>query len=149
MITKKEVYNIFCQQIEQKIQAATESWNEANESVLAETKGSVGDKHETGRAMAQLEVEKASKILNETKLMSSIIPLLEPKRTRYSAEIGALIETNLGVFYLSTGIGKIEIENQIVFCIGMNSPIGKSLLNKKNSENFYFADKEGIILNIN
>jgi hypothetical protein len=81
--------------------------------------------------------------------MSSIIPLLEPQRTRSSAELGALIETNLGVFYLSTGIGKIEIENLTIFCIGMNSPIGKSLSNKKNGEKFYFADKEGIILNIN
>ena len=58
MITKKEVYVIYCEQIEQKIQSATQSWNEANESVLAETKSSVGDKHETGRAMAQLEVVK-------------------------------------------------------------------------------------------
>jgi hypothetical protein len=149
MINKKEVYSIFCQQIEQKIQSATQSWNEANESVLAETKGSVGDKHETGRAMAQLEVEKASKILNETKQMSSILQLLEPEKTKLKAELGALIETDLGIFYLSTGIGKIEIDNQSVFCIGMNSPIGKSLLNKKNSEKFYFADKEGTILNIN
>jgi hypothetical protein len=149
MINKKEVYSIFCQQIEQKIQSATQSWNEANESVLAETKGSVGDKHETGRAMAQLEVEKASKILNETKQMSSILQLLKPEKTKMKAELGALVETDLGIFYLSTGIGKIEIDNQIVFCIGMNSPIGKSLLNKKNSEKFYFADKEGIILNIN
>lgn len=149
MINKKEVYSIFCQKIEQKIQSATQSWNEANESVLAETKGSVGDKHETGRAMAQLEVEKASKILNETKQMSSILQLLEPEKTKLKAELGALVETDLGIFYLSTGIGKIEIDNQIVFCIGMNSPIGKSLLNKKNSEKFYFADKKGIILNIN
>lgn len=149
MITKKEVYSIFCQKIEQKIQSATQSWNEANESVLAETKGSVGDKHETGRAMAQLEVEKASKILNETKQMSSILQLLEPEKTKLKAELGALIETDLGVFYLSTGIGKFDIDNQIVFCIGMNSPIGKSFLNKKISEKFYFADKQGIILNIN
>jgi len=148
MITKKEVYNIFCMQIEQKIQSATQSWNEANESVLSETKSSVGDKHETGRAMAQLEVEKASKILNETKQMGSIIQLLEPEKTRLKAELGALVETDLGLFYLSTGIGKIEIKNQTVFCIGMNSPIGISLLNKKNDEKFYFADKNGIILNI-
>ncbi len=148
MITKKEVYVIFCQQIEQKIQSATQSWNEANESVLAETKGSVGDKHETGRAMAQLEVEKASKILNETKQMSSIIQLLEPEKSRIKAELGALIKTDLGLFYLSTGIGKIEIENQTVFCIGMNSPIGKSMLNKKTSEKFNFSERQGIILNI-
>jgi hypothetical protein len=148
MITKKEVYVIFCEQIEQKIQSATQSWNEANESVLAETKSSVGDKHETGRAMAQLEVEKAIKILNETKQMSSIIQLLQPEKTRLKAELGALIITDLGLFYLSTGIGKIEIENQTVFCIGMNSPIGKSLLNKKIDEKFYFGDKNGIIMNI-
>ena len=148
MITKKEVYNIFCQQIEQKIQSAIQSWNEANESVLSETKSSVGDKHETGRAMAQIEVEKASKILNETKQMGSIIQLLEPEKTSQKAELGALIETDLGLFYLSTGIGKIEIKNQTIFCIGMNSPIGISLLNKRNDEKFYFADKNGIILNI-
>jgi len=148
MITKKEVYVIFCEQIEQKIQSAMQSWNEANESVLSETKSSVGDKHETGRAMAQLEVEKASKILNETKQMASIIQLLEPEKRRLKAELGALIETDLGLFYLSTGIGKIEIENQTVFCIGMNSPIGKSLLNKKIDEKFYFGDKNGSIMNI-
>jgi hypothetical protein len=80
--------------------------------------------------------------------MGSIIQLLEPEKTRQKAELGALIETDLGLFYLSTGIGKIEIENQTVFCIGMNSPIGKSLLNKKIDEKFYFGDKNGIIMNI-
>jgi hypothetical protein len=148
MITKKEVYTIFCQQIEYKIQSAHQSWNEANESVLAETKGSVGDKHETGRAMAQLEVEKAGKILNETKQMSSIIQLLDPEKIKSNAELGALVETSLGTFYLSSGIGKIEIDNQSFFCIGMNSPIGKSMLNKKMNEKFIFSEKEGIILKI-
>ncbi len=148
MIIKQQVFNEFCRQIDLKIHAASQSLVEANESVLSETKGSVGDKHETGRAMAQLEVEKASKILSETKLMKSIIQLLLPEKIKMKAELGALIETDLGIFYLSTGIGKIQIENQIVFCIGMNSPIGKSMLDRKINENFIFLENVGTILKI-
>jgi hypothetical protein len=95
-----------------------------------------------------LEVEKAGKILNETKQMSSIIQLLDPEKIKSNAELGALVETSLGTFYLSSGIGKIEIDNQSFFCIGMNSPIGKSMLNKKMNEKFIFSEKEGIILKI-
>lgn len=148
MLSKEKVYRAFCALLENKIFDSTQSWNEANESVFAETKGSVGDKHETGRAMAQLEVEKASKILNETRQLSSIIQLLAPEKMKDHAMLGALVETTLGTFYLSSGIGKIEIENSFVFCIGMQSPIGKSLMNKKVKEKFYFSDKEGLILDI-
>ncbi len=149
MIIKQQVFNEFCRQIDLKIQAASQSLDEANESVHSETKGSVGDKHETGRAMAQLEVEKASKILSETKQMKSIIQLLSPEINKSKAELGALIETDLGHFYLSSGIGKIEIENDYIFCIGMNSPIGQSMMNKKINEIFKFGEKVGKILDIN
>jgi hypothetical protein len=148
MILKQLVFEEFCRQIELKIKAASVALQEANESVLSETKGSVGDKHETGRAMAQLEVEKASKILHETKQMKSIIQLLTPDILHSKAELGALIETDLGTFYLSSGIGKMEIEETIVFCIGMNSPIGKAVFNKKRNEQFNFGDNTVKILKI-
>jgi hypothetical protein len=51
--------------VHQRIASAEEAIRMAQESANQEGKSSAGDKYETGRAMAQLEIEKASGQLAE------------------------------------------------------------------------------------
>ena len=55
---KKELYNQCSDFIEHRLLAIKSTINDIQESLDSETKSSAGDKHETGRAMLQLDREK-------------------------------------------------------------------------------------------
>lgn len=145
---KTILYQFVSDQIESKINLAHQVFDEANESAVSETKSSAGDKHETSRAMSQLEVEKAGKYLVETQKMKSILGLLEPEKEKTVCSLGALVETTQGNFYLSIAIGKTEIENKAYFCVGMNSPLAQALINLKKGESYVIAGKKFDILSV-
>ena len=109
--------------------------HEAQEAANNETKSSAGDKHETGRAMAQLETEKLTGQLTEALKLEQALTKIDPNIQHQQIGLGSLVTTNNGIFYLSVGLGKIELEGQTVFVISAVSPIGKLLLNKKEGCN--------------
>jgi len=146
--SKTAIYAALKLHIESRISFAQQGLEEATESVHAETKGSAGDKHETGRAMAQLEVEKSGKVLQEAQQMKQILNLLEPEKPRTSCVVGALVESSAGLFYLSIGLGKLDVAGTSVFCVGMHSPVGQALLHKKAGERYKIGASETEILAI-
>jgi hypothetical protein len=56
-------------------------------------------------------------------------------------DLGGLIETNQGIYYLSIGIGKIEINSEIIYAISLDSPIGQLLKGKRVGEALEFRGK--------
>ena len=121
---------------------------EAQTAANNETKSSAGDKHETGRAMAQLETEKLSKQLSEALKIEQTITQINPNTDHQQVRLGSLITTNNGSFYISASLGKIKIENNIYFAISSSSPIGNLLLTKKEKETFSFNGKNYVIVSI-
>ena len=130
-----------------KLFLAKENYAEANESVVNETKGSAGDKHETARAMAQIEVENAGKILKEAENNLDFFKSI-PLNPSEKASLGSLIKTNFETFYISLGLGKISFLQEAVFCLNLNSPIGKNLVGKKIGDEFIFNNKSYLIIEI-
>jgi transcription elongation GreA/GreB family factor len=149
MVDKNEIKNkLFnkCQKlVEQKVDAIKNSLHEAQEAANNETKSSAGDKHETGRAMAQLETEKLSNQLTEALKLEQVLHRINPKQKHQLVALGSLVITNNGNFYLTVSLGKIEIDNQVYFAISPISPIGKLLLAKKEKDSFSFNGKPYII----
>ena len=134
--------------VESKINAIQNSLNEAQEGANNETKSSAGDKHETGRAMAQLETEKLTTQLSEALKLEQTLSRLDPEEKHHQARLGSLVITNNGNFYISVSIGKIELDEKVYFAISTISPIGKLLLTKKEKESFSFNGKLYVINNI-
>jgi hypothetical protein len=100
------------------------------EDVAGDTKSTAGDKHETGRAMNQLEQER---ILGQLQLIRSQLNTTQKIDCSLKLEtvsFGSLIESNLGYFFISIGIGQLSFEGTTVFCIGQEAPISKFLLGK-------------------
>lgn len=112
--------------------------NNAQEGANNETKSSAGDKHETGRAMAQLETEKLSTQLNKNEQLLTQLFKIDTSAQLQKIGVGSLVKTNNGLFYIAIGLGKINIEEESVFVISTQSPIGKLLLNKKEKVSFSF-----------
>lgn len=147
-MNKKDVYRALREYIAQKLNDAHLLFKEASDSVQAETKSTAGDKHETGRAMAQIEMEKAGKHFQEILLQEELINQLRPEVMNDKVVSGALVHTTQGYFYISSGIGKLQADNQTVFCIGLQSPVGKALFNKKEGDQYTAAGNTHTILSV-
>ena len=114
-----------------------------------ETKSSAGDKYETGRAMAQLELDKLKKRLFNTEQMSYFLKKINPKKKEEKAAPGALIETNHGCFFISIALGKIETKkNSIIYLISPSSPLSKTMTNLKKGDSFSFQKRNYFINDI-
>ena len=107
----------------------------------SETKSSAGDKHETGRAMLQLEMEKTSQQLIGIKQMISILDKIDISKKSKKIHLGSIVFTEKDSYFLSISAGKIILNNEVFYAISTSSPIGKLLLGKLENEEFLFDGK--------
>jgi len=112
------------------------------ESLTSETKSSAGDKHETGRAMLQLEREKAGKQLAQVQKLQEIIKKIDISSVSNHVHLGSLVQTSNGTYFISISIGELKIDNNSYFAIAANTPIGKVLLGKKPNDTVLFNNKK-------
>lgn len=116
---------------------------ESNKKALfSETKSSAGDKHETGRAMLQLEMEKASQQLASVIQMKETMDKITVDKTSEIICLGSVIITNKANYFLAISAGKLTIDLVDYFVISTNSPIGKQLLGKKVGDIIPFNNAE-------
>lgn len=99
----------------------------------ADTKSTAGDKHETSRAMAQLEMEKLGHQLQEYHKQLHWIQQFETSESQSTDAIGvgSLIRLTNGWYFLGLALGKVTYNETPVFCISLQSPLGTQLLNKQ------------------
>ena len=124
--------------IDESLSSLKSALVDAQESANADDKGSAGDKHETGRAMMHLEVEKITGQLAERSQLLSILARINPNETFTQAQLGSLIKTNQGLYFLAIALGKVVLEEDTVFVISPASPRGKCLMNCKEGSAFEF-----------
>ncbi|PHS03741.1 MAG: 3-oxoacyl-ACP synthase [Kordia sp.] len=108
------------------------------ESLQSETKSSAGDKHETGRAMLQLEREKAGNQLADIQKQQELFSRVVIDTSSDVARLGSIIITDKGAYFLAISAGAIVAEGNTYYAISPSSPIGKILLGKKNGVAFVF-----------
>lgn len=133
---------------EERIVSLQHILKEAQQAANNETKSSAGDKHETGRAMAQLETEKLTSQLSEALNIKQNLAQINPNLTNNTVVLGSVVYTNKGNFYMAASIGKVAVENEVFFAISPASPIGKLLLTKKEKEIFSLNGNEYTVLTI-
>ncbi len=148
MNIKQKLYN-HCQEfVSNKLQLIEKTIKSNKEALNSETKSSAGDKHETGRAMLQLEMEKAGQQLKVVQQMQEQISRIDVNSKNSIGCLGSLITTNSHNYYLAVSIGKVAIDSEDYFVISSSSPIGKLLLGKKKGEHIAFNNSKITIENI-
>ncbi len=113
-----------------------------------ESKSSAGDKHETGRAMMQLEEENLSVQLKETSLLKNRLARIDLSQTQGTIGLGSLVYTDRGKYFFAIGLGKILLEEEPYFCISLEAPIGALMQGKKEGETVIFNGRTIRILAI-
>jgi transcription elongation GreA/GreB family factor len=131
---KKTIYARCRCLVQQKITAAEAAIREAQNAANEETKSSAGDKYETGRAMMHLEQEKLAGQRVSAQQLLKIMHNIDPDRRTSRVELGSLVKTDQGWFYVAVGLGKVQVNNESCFVISPAAPLGQALWGRQAGE---------------
>lgn len=118
------------------------------ESLGSETKSSAGDKHETGRAMLQINREQAGEQLLEISKIEKSLAKVTTAIQKETVRLGSVVHTSTLQFYIAVSAGEIKIEGQTFYAITPSAPIGKLLIGKRVGDVVRFRESEITIINI-
>ena len=118
------------------------------ESLQSETKSTAGDKHETGRAMLQLEREQLGLQLLEVEKTLAVLKRIRPEEKNHRAVLGSLVKTDMATYFLSISAGRVLVDRVTVLCISPAAPVGQLLLGKGKGDTFVFRGKKTTIMDI-
>ncbi len=122
---------------------------ELKDALGSESKSTAGDKHETGRAMIQLEQERAGHQLRQAEelllALQAINTMLPPTET---IQLGSLAITDKGSFYISVGLGKITLDGKLYYAVSPTAPIAVALLGKRVGDGPVFNGQQMVVKSI-
>lgn len=142
---KKELFIACTNYINDNIKVLEAALNDAQEAANSDTKGSAGDKHETGRAMMHIEKEKNAKQLSERLRLLEVLRLINPDESSKEVKIGSLVSTNNGIYFISIAMGKFNLNEDVIYIISPVSPIGQLLLGKVVRDEVKFNGRKFVI----
>jgi len=131
--------------VSEKIELVEKELKKLDDSQASETKSSMGDKYETSREMMQRERDNLLGVLHTNKSQLALLSNIDLTKVFIKVEVGTLAHTSLGYYFLSVGLGKIQIDGQDIFVISPQSPIGKLLISHKLGDALDFNGQKLIV----
>jgi transcription elongation GreA/GreB family factor len=147
-VIKKTLYNHCKTHLEKKMEVLEQQKERLQKDLTSETKSTAGDKHETGRAMIQLEREKLGSQIHEIELNYKRLNTIKDVKTSTSISLGSIVFTDKANYYVAIAADCCQINGKAFYCISTQSPIGKLLIGKKMNESIMFNGIESTILEI-
>ena len=131
MSPKQKIHQQYLQIVQDKIDVFQDMILALTEDSKNDAKGSAGDKHETALSMMHIEQEKLSNKLKESIEQKAILNKIDTSQIHNKVAMGSLVKTNNLTAYISVALPKITIENQNIFAISPQSPLGIQLMGKQ------------------
>jgi transcription elongation GreA/GreB family factor len=141
-LNKRQVHTIVSEVLEAQILDLKNVISSYQESANDDVKNTAGDKHEVNKAQMQWEVEKSNRQLANLINMKKILIRINPEQEMEQVSTGSLIKTDQGFFFLSIGLGKVQVNHEPVMCISIVSPLAQALLSKKVGDMVDFNDRK-------
>lgn len=138
--TKENLYLQCVFFVEKRFNTIQNTINEIQESLTSETKSSAGDKHETGRAMLQLEREKAGNQLAEIQKIKENLSKITSANMSKKIGLGSVVYTNKSNYFIAISAGELKVENEVFYAISPNTPIGQLLMGKTVGNEVIFRE---------
>ena len=145
---KIAAYEYCVQFIDERLKRAQLQIKELEDALTSETKSSAGDKHETGRAMIQLEREKLGQQLAELEKTQQLLSKVPRDRDTRTVGLGNLVITNAFSYYIAISAGELKHEGKAIYCISAATPIGQLLMGKSVGQSVTFNGKTTSIVTI-
>jgi transcription elongation GreA/GreB family factor len=135
---KNKLKNFGLDVLRQRIATAQEAMNQAQEAANSEEKSSAGDKYETGRAMGQLQKEMHGRQLAEYAKEVKALQSIFTDSLCDQGGPGAFVRVAGMAFFVSAGLGRQEVEGQIILFVSPLAPLARSLQTKKTGDSILF-----------
>ena len=129
------------------IEAVETAMRDAQEAA-EEGASSGADEMDASRAMAEIEKGKGASQLAETMKLKDSLVRVRIDKVYDSAQVGALVSTNHGDFFIAAATGKVKLDGKDYFAISPFSPIAKEMSGKKVGEGFKVNGREFTIKEI-
>lgn len=148
MQVKENLYSLCCEFVENKLFTIQNAIQEIQESLSTETKSSAGDKHETGRAMLQLEREKIGQQLAETQKLKETLAKIDSSKASSAVSLGSVVYTSQYNYFIAVSAGKLRLEDEDFYAISASTPIAQLLLGKLVEDEVIFKEESLSIIQI-
>lgn len=145
---KQKIHQKYQQLVNDRIDIFQDMIVALTEDSKNDAKGSAGDKHETALSMMHIEQEKLNRKLSEVLAQKVILDKIDVNKNSKKIALGSLVKTNNLTVYISVALPKITIDNQNIFAISPQSPLGLKLLGNEVGFEFEINGKEYIIKEI-
>ncbi|MAU14637.1 MAG: 3-oxoacyl-ACP synthase [Muricauda sp.] len=145
---KKALLEFCWEYVDERSARLKKQGDELQESLGSETKSSAGDKHETGRAMVQLEQEKLGQQLQELEATRSVLNKINIDNPVNKVRLGSLVKTSMANYFVAISAGAFKYDNGVVYCISASAPIAKLLIGKEKGDSFSFNGTPQTILDV-
>jgi hypothetical protein len=142
---KHKVVATFIELINSKIALLETELDELKEIGANESKSTAGDKHETALAMVQIEQDRIRTQYADALQILLVFKGINQHSVPNSIQLGSLVHTNKGYFYIAAAAGKIIIDTITVIAISPEAPLGKLLIGKQVSDKVVVNNNEFII----
>ncbi|MGS0525857.1 3-oxoacyl-ACP synthase [Zobellia nedashkovskayae] len=148
MIEKEQLHQFCATFVAKRIARIQKNIADIQTSLTSETKSSAGDKHETGRAMLQLEREKLGQQLAEAEKMKQVLSKVPKESNTAVVGLGSWVVTSKTDYFLAISAGEYKAHDKTMYCISAATPIAKILFGKQIGDTVIFNGQEIKIVEI-
>ncbi|MCZ2083143.1 MAG: GreA/GreB family elongation factor [Flavobacteriales bacterium] len=145
-MNKSEILQIIHDKLSEKIATLEKMISETRAS-NNETKSSMGDKYETSREMVQQQINNLQVQLNENVQARNSLKIINTK-PHQTVGLGSLIQNDKGLFYIAVSLGEIIFNENKIFVISTESPLGKALFGKRKGDEISLNNTKQTIRNL-
>ena len=134
--------------VDEKVNSATSAIDATTESKNTATKSTSGDKHETGRAMMERELALSNAQLHKAQFLKNELSKISLEVDVTSVQLGALVVTSQGNYFISIGLGKINVLGDDCYAISGGSPLGIAMMGKQKGQMINFQGRNIEIIDV-
>lgn len=131
---KNKVYDTCVAMLDERIHSLRQQLHELVEGAKNDSKSTAGDKHETARAMMQIEQEKLANQLNLLLAQEQSLKRIDPQAKHDVVANGSLVKTDRGYIFIGVPLGKVKVDGVDVMCLTMQSPLGVQMNGRRAGE---------------
>lgn len=146
--TKQQLHTACMRYVEGRLGKIDAAIKDLEDALKLETKCSMGDKYETGRAMLHLEFEKLSVQHEQYQKLRKTVRMIDPKVSLQKAGFGAVVETDMANYFIAIPAGEIILKEGKYYAVGAGAPIARALEGAKEGEEVNFNGKKMTVTRI-
>lgn len=134
--------------VEERLNRIEAAIKDLEDALKLETKCSMGDKYETGRAMLHLEFEKLSGQHAQVRKLKQTLRMIDPKVPTEVGGFGSVVKTAEVNYFIAIPAGELKLQEEKFYAVGAGAPISLALNGKKAGEEVVFNDRKLLITEV-